>query len=144
MTLMAAGLALTSSPAADAISGALPPAQAGAGSAVNDLTRELGGALGVAVIGSVMASAYSARQSVTVGLAVAAHLPPAVQAAAADAVRQAFTGGLSAGSVVAAIAAAAGAVGVLLFLPARASHPGQGTTPVPIAATTTAARRNVT
>jgi Major Facilitator Superfamily len=59
MTLMAAGLALTSSPATDAIMGALPAAKAGAGSAVNDTTRELGGALGVAVVGSVMASVYS-------------------------------------------------------------------------------------
>ncbi len=80
MTLMAAGLALITSPATDAISGALPPAKAGAGSAVNDFTRELGGALGVAVIGSVTA----------------------------------------------ATATAAGALGALLFLPARASQPDPG------------------
>jgi len=142
MTLMAAGLALTQSPATDAITGALPPAKAGAGSAVNDFTRELGGALGVAVIGSVMASAYSAHvlrsmahlgapaaaaasagQSVAAGLTVAAHLPPALQATAAAAARQAFTDGLSAGSIVAAAAAAAAAGGAALFLPARASQP---------------------
>lgn len=106
MTLMAAGLALTSSPATEAIMGALPPGTAGAGSAVNDTIRELGGALGVAVIGSVMASAYrthvlgsmahlgvpaaaaaAARQSVAAGFTVAAHLPPALQAAAATAAR---------------------------------------------------------
>ena len=58
MTLTAAGLALTSGPATDAIMGSLPPAKAGAGSTVNDTTRELSGALGVAVIGSVMASVY--------------------------------------------------------------------------------------
>jgi len=145
MTLMAAGLALITSPATEAISGALPPAKAGAGSAVNDFTRELGGALGVAVIGSVMASAYgthilrsmtqlgappaaaaAARQSVTAGLAVAAHLPPVAQAAAAAAARQAFTDGLSAGSIVAAAAASAGALGALLFLPAHASQQGPG------------------
>ena len=159
MTLMAAGLALITSPATEAISGALPPAKAGAGSAVNDFTRELGGALGVAVIGSVMASAYSthvlrslthlgapavaataARQSVTAGLAVAAHLPSAVQPAAAAAARQAFTSGLSAGSIVAAIAAAAGALGALLFLPARVSQPGQDRPPVTIAKAATPAR----
>jgi hypothetical protein len=58
MTLMAAGLALTSSPATDAIMGAVSPEKAGAGPAVNDMTRELGGTLGVAVVGSVMASVY--------------------------------------------------------------------------------------
>jgi hypothetical protein len=48
--------ALTTSPATDAIMGAVLPEKAGAGSAVNDTTRELGGTLGVAVAGSVMAS----------------------------------------------------------------------------------------
>ena len=126
MTLMAVGLALTQSPATDAITGALPPAKAGAGSAVNDFTRELGGAPGVAVIGSVMASAYSAHilRSLT-------HL--SVPAAAAAAARQAFTDGLSAGSIVAAAAAAAAAVGAVLFLPARASQPRPTSPPVPAA-----------
>ena len=39
--------------------GALPPAKAGVGSAVNDTARELGGTLGVAIIGSLFASVYS-------------------------------------------------------------------------------------
>src|ERR1035438_788604 len=51
MTLMAARLALTSGPATDAIMGAVLPGKAGAGSAVNDMTRELGGTLDVAVVG---------------------------------------------------------------------------------------------
>ena len=37
----------------------LPPARAGVGSAVNDTVREFGGALGVAVIGSIAATAYA-------------------------------------------------------------------------------------
>ena len=61
MALMAAGLALTTSPATEAIMGALPPGKAGAGSAVNDTTREVGGTLGVAIIGSVMNSAYGSH-----------------------------------------------------------------------------------
>ena len=146
MTLMAAGLALTSSPATEAIMGALPAAKAGAGSAVNDTTRQLGGALGVAVIGSVMASVYgtrvlrsltslgapaaaaAARQSVVAGLTVAAHLPPVIQAAAAQAARQAFVDGLSAGSLVAAAGTAVAAAAALAFLPARARVPGPGST----------------
>jgi EmrB/QacA subfamily drug resistance transporter len=142
MTLMAAGLALTSSPATDAIMGAVLPEKAGAGSAVNDMTRELGGTLGVAVVGSVMASVYgphvlrsltshgvpaaaaaAARQSVVAGLTVAAHLPPALQGAAAQAARQAYVDGLSAGSLVAAAGTAAAAGAALAFLPARATAP---------------------
>jgi len=139
MTLMAAGLAFTTSPATEAIMGALPPAKAGAGSAVNDMTREVGGTLGVAILGSVLNSAYTghvltaltrlgapaavareAGQSVVAGLVTAAHFPPALQAAAADSVRQAFMAGLHRGSAVAAAATAAAAVVALIFLPARA------------------------
>jgi EmrB/QacA subfamily drug resistance transporter len=151
MTLMAAGLALASSPATDAIMGAVLPEKAGAGSAVNDTTRELGGTLGVAVVGSVMASVYgahvvhsltslgapaaaaaAAQQSVVAGLTAAAHLPPALQGGAAHAARQAFVDGLSAGSLVAAAGTAAAAAAALAFLPARAKAPRPGGTAAPV------------
>ena len=61
MALMAAGLGLTTGPATDAIMGALPAGKAGAGSAVNDTTREVGGTLGVAIVGSVLNSAYGSH-----------------------------------------------------------------------------------
>ena len=95
MALMAAGLAFTAGPATEAIMGALPASRAGAGSAVNDTTREIGGTLGVAIVGSVMSSIYgshiidtlsgtglpagsvqAASQSVTAGFAVAEQVPP--------------------------------------------------------------------
>ena len=41
--------------------GSLPPAKAGVGSAVNDTARELGGTLGVAIVGSVFSSIYASR-----------------------------------------------------------------------------------
>jgi len=50
------GLAMT--PATTAITDALPVAKQGVGSAMNDLARELGGALGIAVLGSVLQSTY--------------------------------------------------------------------------------------
>ncbi len=144
MVLMSAGLALTASPATEAIMGALPLAKAGAGSAVNDTTRELGGTLGVAIVGSVMSSAYSshlvttlkglgapatatslAQQSVVAGLRVAAKLPPAVRETAASGVRQAFIAGLHSGSLVAAGATAVAAIATLAFLPARVRRPAQ-------------------
>jgi EmrB/QacA subfamily drug resistance transporter len=58
LVLMAAGSALAMPPSTSAIVGSLPPAKAGVGSAVNDLTREVGGALGIAVLGSIVAALY--------------------------------------------------------------------------------------
>ena len=58
---MAAGMGLVMAPATESIMGSLPRAKAGVGSAVNDTTRQVGGALGVAVIGSVMTSMYGSR-----------------------------------------------------------------------------------
>jgi hypothetical protein len=53
MVVVGTGMGLTGAPATEAIMGVAPGAKAGVGSAVNDTTRLLGGALGVAVIGSV-------------------------------------------------------------------------------------------
>jgi len=142
MVLIAAGLALTASPATEAIMGALPPGKAGVGSAVNDTTRELGGTLGVAIVGSVMSSAYTshivaalakigvpadltsaAQQSVTAGLRAAGYLPPGLRGIAAEAARQAFVAGLHNGSLVAAGATTVAALATLAFLPARVRPP---------------------
>ncbi|GAA4486360.1 MFS transporter [Rhodococcus olei] len=59
MVSTALGLAIVQGPATESIMSALPPDEAGAGSAVNDTTREIGGTLGVAVLGSVVASYYA-------------------------------------------------------------------------------------
>jgi EmrB/QacA subfamily drug resistance transporter len=56
---LAAGMALTMSPMTTLIMSAVPLGKAGVGSAMNDTTRELGGALGVAVLGSLVTSAYA-------------------------------------------------------------------------------------
>ncbi len=144
MAMLAAGLALTTGPATDAIMGALPLSKAGAGSAVNDTTREVGGTLGVAIVGSVLNSAYGshvfgsltglgapaavaheAGQSVIAGVVTAAHFPAGLQAEAVDAVKQAFVTGVHAGSIVAACATAAAALVALAFLPARARSGGR-------------------
>ncbi|GLY27658.1 DHA2 family efflux MFS transporter permease subunit [Kineosporia sp. NBRC 101731] len=138
MVLMAGGLAMSTGPATDAILGALPREKAGVGSAVNDTTREVGGTLGVAVLGSVMSSFYgshvhdtliglgvggeaadSARASVTAGLGVVSGLPASVAGPAATAVRQSFVDGLQAGSLIASAVAALAAVSAALLLPAR-------------------------
>ena len=145
MVLMAAGLAFTTGPATDAIMGALPVGKAGAGSAVNDTTREVGGTLGVAIVGSVLNSAYGAHvlhgltalgasastgrlagQSVVAGMNVAARFPAPLQAAAHDAVSSAFMVGLHRGSFVAACTVAVAGLVALAFLPARAAVVGGG------------------
>ena len=69
------------SPATEAIMGSLPRAKAGIGSAMNDVVRELGGTLGVAVLGSILASGYgSGMDDATAGL------PHAAAEAAGDSV----------------------------------------------------------
>lgn len=58
MIFLGLGLGMTTAPATESIMGSVSSDQAGVGSAVNDTTRELGGTLGVAVIGSVFSSVY--------------------------------------------------------------------------------------
>src|SRR4029079_1332285 len=61
MMLMAFGMSLTMAPATESIMSSLPLGKAGVGSAVNDTTRQVGGALGVAIIGSVLSSIYASK-----------------------------------------------------------------------------------
>jgi hypothetical protein len=58
---LAAGVVMPA--ATEVIMASVPPSRAGVGSAVNDTVREFGGALGVAVIGSVAATSYSSSMS---------------------------------------------------------------------------------
>jgi EmrB/QacA subfamily drug resistance transporter len=59
MIILATGMSLAMTPATESIMGSLPKEKAGVGSAMNDTTRQIGGALGVAVLGSVFTSTYS-------------------------------------------------------------------------------------
>ena len=83
-----AGMGFTTAPATESIMGSLPPGKAGVGSAVNDTTRQTGGALGVAVLGSIFASRYH-RAVDTAGAALAG-LPPGVRAAVRDSIGKAL------------------------------------------------------
>jgi EmrB/QacA subfamily drug resistance transporter len=138
MMLLGGGLGLTFAPATEAIMGSLPADKAGIGSAVNDTTRELGGTLGVAIVGSVFASVYSRRidsasalaalpadlrstmkQSTAAAYKVIGQLPAVQAAGVRDAVNHAFLGGMQIGSLVCAAIAVAAAVVVAVLLPAR-------------------------
>ena len=138
MVLMASGLALSTGPATDAILASLPAAKTGVGSAVNDTTREVGGAVGVAITGSVLSWFYGSKlttawdalrlphqavaigkSSVAAGLKLACGLPPAQAGPAVTALKNSFMSGLHAGSLTVAVVAAIGAIGALLYLPVR-------------------------
>jgi EmrB/QacA subfamily drug resistance transporter len=142
MALLATGLSLVIAPATDTVMGSLPREKAGAGAAVNDTTRELGGTLGVAVVGSVFASVYgpriadflaqfpvpaeavaAARESVAAAFAVTAQAPQEVQASFAAAASSAFMDGMALGCLVAAGITFVGAIAAALLLPsARPAH----------------------
>jgi EmrB/QacA subfamily drug resistance transporter len=128
--LVTFGLALSMgaamAPATDAVMSAVPEAKAGVGSAMSDVTRQVGGALGVAVIGSIIGSAYSAdmdgvtgpaHESVGAAHAVAQQVGGAAGRDLSDAAGRAFTEALGLGLTAAALVALAGAVLVLLRLP---------------------------
>jgi hypothetical protein len=151
--LMGAGMGFAMAPATDSIMATLPAAQAGVGSAVNDTTRELGGVLGVAVMGSVASSAYThqvataastlphgaddtARSSLGGALTIAHHIGGPTGNHIADAAREAFVAGASKGLLVAIAAAALGALLALRYLPARAAAKPAPTTEGAVSATT--------
>jgi MFS transporter, DHA2 family, multidrug resistance protein len=139
LVVLAAGMALVMPPATESIMGSLPLAKAGVGSAVNDTTRQVGGALGVAVLGSVMSSTYGPRVTDAISgfpvsseqaSAIRDQIGAAIRAAneiggepgrmLADVASRGFADGMSTAFIIGAAALALGAVIVALFLPARA------------------------
>jgi Na+/melibiose symporter-like transporter len=144
---LSGGLALTMSPMTAAIMSAVPPRRAGSGSAMNDATRELGAALGVAVLGSVAASRYSgqisdalpnlsggdqaaARASLAGALEAAAGLPGRAGAALADVAEHAFVSGIHLAALTGACLAATAAALVYRFLPGQIAQHGAAHGPV--------------
>jgi len=147
MLFLANGLALVTSPSTDAVMGELPLDRAGVGSAVNDTSREVGGTLGVAVVGSVFVSLYgpdvldrlgetpglvenipadallAAQDSVAAAFAVSEQAPAAFVDTIREAASGAFMGAFGTACLVGAGAALAGAALAARYLPARsASH----------------------
>jgi hypothetical protein len=64
LVLLATGMSIVAAPATTGIMSSVPLAKAGVGSAMNDTTREVGGALGIAVFGSILNSGYRAAMDV--------------------------------------------------------------------------------
>jgi hypothetical protein len=133
---MALGIACTGTPLTTLLMAAVPAGRAGVGSAMNDTSRELGGALGVAVLGSIVTSRFgaalapatadlpaAARDAAGTGLAgalgVARDRPAAASADLVDAARDAFVSGLSVAALMAAVVAAGAAAAAAALLPRR-------------------------
>jgi EmrB/QacA subfamily drug resistance transporter len=96
VAIMGAGMGLVMAPASNTIMTTVPAHQAGAGSAINDTIREVGGALGIAIVGSLSAAVYQSR----LGSALAtAHVPGAVTHAATGSVAAADLTGARLGGV---------------------------------------------
>ena len=159
--LMGVGMGNVMAPATESIMGSLPREKAGVGSAMNDTTRQVGGAIGVAVLGSLLSSHYrpslssaltgkvpaslvtAARDSVGRAVGVAKDpthpLPARVRTEIISAAHQSFIGGLHLASVVAAAIVLIAVAGVVIWLPARAADEvdenlAAGVEPEPVAA----------
>jgi EmrB/QacA subfamily drug resistance transporter len=149
-SVFSTGMGLLIAPATASIMGALPPGRAGVGSAMNDTTRQVGGALGVAVMGSVAAAAYRgeaedrlaaagvtgrALTSARENLGGALHTAGGARGAAADLVteagRAAFITGLRWASLVAIGVALAGAATAWRLLPAGTAAAAPAPSPAP-------------
>ena len=133
------GVALAMGPMTASIMSAVPPRRAGAGSATNDATRELGAALGIAVLGSVAASRYSsgithllsglsasaqsaARGSIAGALRVATGLQPVARAALILGSKQSFIDGIHLAVLAGALLSVVAAIIVVRYLPRVVEH----------------------
>jgi EmrB/QacA subfamily drug resistance transporter len=136
LLVLASGMGLAMAPATNSIMGAVPRERAGVGSAVNDTTRQIGGALGVAILGSILSTAYAAnvrqaagglpaplgeraRDSIGETLQIASQIGGEQGNALVAAARDGFISAMDTTLYVAAAFALAGALVALLVLPSR-------------------------
>jgi hypothetical protein len=141
-------MGMAMAPATDSVMGSVPLDKASVGSAVNDTTRTTGGALGVAVLGSLLASQYrgdmdaavsglpdgaaeTASDTLSGGLSVAHRIG---DLGLADAAQHAFVSGMHFAALAAAAVALAGALVAYLVIPAREQAPSVGLVPEPLPA----------
>jgi EmrB/QacA subfamily drug resistance transporter len=131
---LAASMSWVMGPATASVMGTVPEEKSGVASAMNDVTRQVGGALGTAVIGSLITSLYASRLGDATGAlpeaarvasedsigqanAVAAGLPTADGAELAHSASSAFTEAIGIGFTVAGAVAIAAALVVRRYLP---------------------------
>jgi len=144
--LIGCGVGLAMAPSTDSVMGSVPKDEAGVGSATSDTSMQVGGALGVAVLGTALNLRYQHLMSALIGhhavpsairdvilgslggaLQVAARIPGPTGSALADAARRSFVSGMDLALLIACIVVAAAAGVVLLALPQHPSPPGTST-----------------
>lgn len=135
LLILSAGIGLSVAPTTSAIMTSLPDDKQGVASAVNDTTREVGAALGIALAGSMLAAQYTqvlvpllsgfpenlreaASRSLGEALEVATHLGPAGQELA-DAAREAFTQAIHSSLTTLGMVTIISAVFIGLWAPGR-------------------------
>lgn len=143
LLLLGFAIGLSLSPATDTIMGSFPESELGVGGGANDTALELGGSLGIAILGSLLGTAYrdkltdlvgghlpaaaldTAKDSAGGGLAVAEQVAknpqggPQQAQALVDAVHESFAHAVAHTSLIGAIIMAAGTLVVVAVLPAR-------------------------
>ena len=136
VAMIALGIGLVFAPAAEAVMGAVEAAKAGVGSAMNDMTQMIAGALSIAVVGSAMYAIYAAklgdavaslpaeareivRDSIGAAVQLAASLPPEEALALTTAAKSAFTDALGLAVLIGAGFSLVGVLLVAKFMPAR-------------------------
>jgi EmrB/QacA subfamily drug resistance transporter len=135
--LIGMGMGLTMAPSTTLVMDSIPQEKAGVGSATNDASREIGGAFGIAITGSVLNEVYQSRVEIPVGLeqysAVATEsFPAAIQigldllsrgdvlgSQLIESSRLAFMDGMTAAAAVAAVVALINAILVKMYMPNR-------------------------
>jgi DHA2 family multidrug resistance protein-like MFS transporter len=134
--LMGVGMANVMPSATESIMAVLPREKAGVGSAVSNTIRQVGGALGVAALGSVLSSVYrddmagqpaAAKESISAAYGVAEHAGAAAPALIQNA-NSAFIGAMHIASVGSAAIAVLGALVALAFLPGKRPAEAPATT----------------
>lgn len=136
--IMVAGISIAMTPGTNILMASVPRNRSGMGSAMNDTTRELGGALGVAILGSILAAVYKDQiaetaakftgeirvgleSSLAVALEVGKSLGPAGQSVI-EASKDAWMSGIEIAALVSAILLLASAVAAFVFLPKKSEE----------------------
>jgi DHA2 family multidrug resistance protein-like MFS transporter len=143
MSITSLGIGMTMSPATNSVMGSIPVSQSGIGSAMNNTTRQIGAALGVAILGSILNATYitridavswpaqlpaeameAIRNSIQGAHIVAQQVPvPQLAQMIIDQSNEAFTAGSAHALLVAAIILAITAIITLIILPSRVRGP---------------------
>jgi len=142
LSLTAGGIGMVYSPCTDSIMGSLPERKAGIGSAMDSTVQQLGGVLGIAILGAILNATYlrkiadleviaslpeevceAIRNSIQSAHIVAEQFPDDISRQITSGASEAFTSGMNEAMLIAAIVMIVAAAITLLILPNRIRPP---------------------